>query len=62
VDAGGKEFFRGPGTGAIVSSLLLGVSSDGSVPKRETPGPFKLVIKLLRPDGSLAMERMLGSQ
>ncbi|HEU5137847.1 MAG TPA: glycoside hydrolase family 2 TIM barrel-domain containing protein [Steroidobacteraceae bacterium] len=61
VDAAGKEFKRGPGE-ISVSSRMSSASSDGQVPKRETPGPFRLVIKLFRPDGSLAMERVLASQ
>jgi hypothetical protein len=30
------------------------------VPSREKPGPMRLIVKLLRPDGSLAMERALA--
>jgi hypothetical protein len=32
------------------------------VPVHASKGAFRLVIKLLRPDGSLAMERALASQ
>ena len=39
---------------------LLSVERD--VPARTNKGAFKLVIKLMRPDGSLAMERTLASQ
>ena len=37
-------------------------SVERDVPARTNKGAFKLVIKLMRPDGSLAMERMLASQ
>jgi hypothetical protein len=62
VDAEGKEFLRGPGKGSVLVHDGTSASSDGPVPKREAPGPFRLVIKLTRPDGSLAMERVLSSQ
>ena len=35
---------------------------DVPVADRKHRAPFKLVIKLVRPDGSLAMERALASQ
>ena len=38
------------------------LSVERDVPARTSKGAFKLVIKLLRPDGTLAMERALGSQ
>jgi beta-glucuronidase len=38
------------------------VTFGGAVPPRQKAGPFRLVVKLLRPDGSLAMERVLTSQ
>jgi beta-glucuronidase len=36
-------------------------SFSQTVPAREKPQPFRLVVKLLRPDGSIAMERSLAS-
>ena len=39
-----------------------GLGFERDVPARTSKGAFKLVIKLLRPDGSLAMERVLPSQ
>jgi beta-glucuronidase len=38
------------------------VAVETAVPAREKPEPFRLVVKLLRPDGSIAMERSLASQ
>lgn len=38
------------------------VSFQQPVPAQEKPQPFRLVVKLLRPDGSVAMERSLASQ
>ena len=38
------------------------VSVEQAVPARNKKEPFRLVIKLFRPDGSLAMERALASQ
>jgi hypothetical protein len=58
VDAENKAFADG---GALVNPPgALAVERD--VPARTNKGAFKLVIKLLRPDGSLAMERVLASQ
>jgi beta-glucuronidase len=39
-----------------------GVNLAADVPAREKPTPFRLVVKLLRPDGTLAMERSLSAQ
>ena len=36
------------------------VTIESTVPPRDKPGPVRLVVKLLRPDGSLAMERSLA--
>ena len=36
-------------------------SISQTVPAREKPQPYSLVVKLLRPDGSIAMERSLAS-
>jgi beta-glucuronidase len=46
------------GTHAITdeSAQMFG----GTVPMRDKPAPVKLVVKLLRPDGTLAMERSLA--
>ena len=58
IDADNKAFADG---GALVNPPgPLTVERD--VPAHTNPGAFKLAIKLLRPDGSLAMERVLGSQ
>ena len=38
------------------------VSVEHAVPAREKQEPFRLAIKLFRPDGSVAMERVLASQ
>ncbi len=38
------------------------LSVEHVVPAREKKDPFRLVVKLFRPDGSLAMERVLASQ
>ncbi|HYJ42129.1 MAG TPA: glycoside hydrolase family 2 TIM barrel-domain containing protein [Steroidobacteraceae bacterium] len=58
VEADNKEFANG---GALLNPPgALSVERD--VPARAQQGAFKLVIKLLRPDGSLAMERALSSQ
>jgi beta-glucuronidase len=58
VDAENKAFAEG---GALVNPPgPLSVERD--VPARTSKGAFKLVIKLLRPDGSLAMERAVSSQ
>jgi hypothetical protein len=58
VDADNKAFADG---GAIFNPPgPLTVERD--VPAHPGKGAFRLVIKLLRPDGSLAMERALGSQ
>jgi beta-glucuronidase len=58
VDADNKAFADG---GALVNPPgPLSVERD--VPARTSKGAFKLVIKLLRPDGTLAMERVLASQ
>jgi len=62
IDSDGKQFARGPGNAFALVGGLLKASGDGPVPKPGVPGPFKLVIKLLRPDGSLAMEHVLASQ
>jgi len=57
-DAENKAFLDGS---AIVNSADP-FSADGEVPAHTAKGAFKLVIKLLRPDGSQAMERVLASQ
>jgi len=58
VDTENKAFADG---GALVNPPgALSVERD--VPARTSKSAFKLVIKLLRPDGSLAMERSLASQ
>jgi len=58
VDAENKAFADG---GALVNPPgALSVERD--VPARTSKGAFRLVIKLLRPDGTLAMERALASQ
>ena len=58
IDADNKAFADG---GALVNPPgPLSVERD--VPARPNKGAFKLVIKLIRPDGSLAMERVLASQ
>jgi beta-glucuronidase len=58
IDADNKAFADG---GALVNPPGA-LSVERNVPARTNKGAFKLVIKLLRPDGSLAMERVLGSQ
>jgi beta-glucuronidase len=58
IDADNKAFADG---GAIVNPPgPLYVERD--VPARTNKGPFSLSIKLIRPDGSQAMERVLASQ
>ncbi|HEY6126400.1 MAG TPA: glycoside hydrolase family 2 TIM barrel-domain containing protein [Steroidobacteraceae bacterium] len=58
IDADGKAFAEG---GATVNPPgALSVARD--VPARTNKGAFRLAIKLIRPDGSQAMERVLGSQ
>jgi beta-glucuronidase len=58
VDADNKAFADG---GALLNPPgALSVERD--VPARTNKGAFKLVIKLFRPDGTLAMERVLASQ
>ena len=49
-------------SGAQPVSGEAAVTVEGPVPAREKAGPFRLVVKLLRPDGSVAMERVLSSQ
>jgi hypothetical protein len=46
-------------SGSIAPLLLAGAGTGIS---REKPQPFSLVVKLLRPDGSISMERSLTSQ
>jgi beta-glucuronidase len=58
VDAENRQFADGT---AVVDSQA-GISLEHDVPARDKKGAFKLVVKLTRPDGSLAMERVLGSQ
>ena len=41
---------------------LAGFDLSGTVPELEKPGQFQLVFRVLRPDGSVAMERSLASQ
>ena len=53
-----REFARG--TRAVTSEAAIAI--EAAVPAREKAGPFRLVVKLLRPDGSVAMERALSSQ
>jgi beta-glucuronidase len=53
-----REF--GSGTADVNSGQP--VSVEQAVPVRDKKEPFRLVIKLFRPDGSLAMERALASQ
>ncbi len=48
------------GERAVDPRAPVRISAD--VPKREKDGPFRLVVKLVRPDGSVAMERALASQ
>jgi hypothetical protein len=57
IDADGKAFADGA---VLVDPAPLSVERD--VPARTSRGAFKLVIKLMRPDGSQAMERSLASQ
>ncbi|HEV7606069.1 MAG TPA: glycoside hydrolase family 2 TIM barrel-domain containing protein [Steroidobacteraceae bacterium] len=57
IDADGKAFADGA---VLVNPEALSIERD--VPARTSQGSFKLVIKLLRPDGSQAMERSLASQ
>jgi beta-galactosidase/beta-glucuronidase len=58
VDAENKAFAEGAATVSPAGPL----SVERDVPVHEKQGAFRLVIKLMRPDGSLAMERALGSQ
>jgi hypothetical protein len=58
VDADNKAF----ADGAALVSPEGPLSIERDVPARTNKGAFKLVIKLVRPDGSLAMERALASQ
>ena len=58
IDADNKAF--ADGGGPINPTGPSSVERD--VPARTNKGAFKLVIKLMRPDGSLAMERTLASQ
>ena len=53
---------RAFGDGMLNIDGLKPVSFEKTVPAREKPQPFRLVVKLLRPDGSIAMERSLASQ
>jgi beta-glucuronidase len=48
--------------GAALVSPEGPLSIERDVPTRTNKGAFKLVIKLVRPDGSLAMEHTLASQ
>jgi hypothetical protein len=58
IDADNKAFADG---GGLINPT--GPSSvEREVPVRTSKGAFKLVIKLMRPDGSQAMERTLASQ
>jgi beta-glucuronidase len=58
VDADNKAF----ADGAALASPTGALSVERVVPARTNKGAFRLVIKLVRPDGSLAMERSLASQ
>jgi beta-glucuronidase len=58
VDADNKAF----ADGGVLVNPAGSLSVERDVPARTNKGAFKLVIKLMRPDGSLAMERTLGSQ
>jgi hypothetical protein len=58
VDADNKAF----ADGAALASPTGPLSVERDVPARTNKGAFRLVIKLVRPDGSLAMERSLASQ
>jgi beta-glucuronidase len=58
VDADNKAF----ADGAALVSPEGPLSIERDVPTRTNKGAFKLVIKLVRPDGSLAMEHTLASQ
>jgi beta-glucuronidase len=58
VDADNKAFADG---GAIVNPPGP-LSIERDVPARTNKGAFRLRIKLMRPDGTLAMERVLASQ
>jgi len=58
VDADNKAF----ADGAALVSAEGPLSIERDVPSRTNKSAFKLVIKLVRPDGSLAMERTLASQ
>ena len=58
IDADNKAFADG---GAPVNPAAP-LSVERDVAARTNKGAFKLVIKLMRPDGSLAMERTLASQ
>lgn len=58
VDADNKAF----ADGGVLVNPAGPVSVERDVPARTNKGAFKLVIKLVRPDGSPAMERVLGSQ
>jgi len=58
VDAENREFAHG----AVAVNPDGAVSVERDVPAREKKGAFRLVMKLSRPDGSLAMERALASQ
>jgi beta-glucuronidase len=60
IDAANKEFARGPTV--LVGSKLAAVTGDHPVPPHDAKRPIRLVVKLTRPDGSLAMERVLASQ
>ena len=67
----GDEVVTPPLSGTILPGVTRDsalVSAEGplsierDVPSRTNKSAFKLVIKLVRPDGSLAMERTLASQ
>jgi beta-glucuronidase len=58
VDAENKAF----ADGAAIVNPPAPLSVERDVPARTSKGAFRLVIKLMRPDGTLAMERALGSQ
>jgi hypothetical protein len=57
---------RGAESRAFASGSLAlaagGSRTTGTVPAREKPTPFALVAELVRPDGSVAMQRVLPAQ
>ena len=58
IGAENRAFANGAANIGDASPLMF----EERVPDREKPGPVSLVVRLLRPDGSIAMERSLSYQ